>query len=106
MMFSDKDYRAAGFPVLSERFRYGQLPRVTFVWIIATASASMLIPLYGMVSHPIPGMLMAVSALWLAGCGTRLLRQRVSQPCFSRLFGNINAYILILMALMCADRMI
>ena len=42
-----EEYADAGFPSLTRLFSTTQLGRLTFVWMLATVAASLLLPLYG-----------------------------------------------------------
>jgi len=42
-----EEYAEAGFPSITRLFSTTQLGRLTFVWMLATAAASLLLPLYG-----------------------------------------------------------
>ena len=101
-----KDYERAGFPSLTRIFSARQLRRMTFVWICATFTTCLIIPLFGTVElDVILGGLMA-AGLWLIWKSVYLLRDR-SQPFSSRtLFNAMNGYILLVMALFTLDKLI
>ena len=62
----EREYAAAGFPVLTSKLNLTRLKRVTAVWIIATASLGLLLPLFGAIHHvAVAGILVTVAA-WLA----------------------------------------
>ena len=63
---TEREYAAAGFPVLTAKLNPARLKRVTVVWIIATASLGLLLPLFGAIRHlAVAGVLVAVAG-WLA----------------------------------------
>lgn len=99
-----KDYERAGFPSLTRIFSAWQLRRITFVWICATFTTCLIMPLFGSVElDVILGGLMA-AGLWLIWKSAPLLR---GQPFFSRnLFKSMNGYILLVMTLFTLDKLI
>ncbi len=63
---TEREYAAAGFPVLTDKLNPARLKRVTVVWIIATATMGLLLPLFGAIRHlAVAGVLVAVAG-WLA----------------------------------------
>ena len=46
------DYERAGLPSLTRTFSVAQISRITFMWILGTVMASVLIPLFGLVDDP------------------------------------------------------
>ena len=74
------DYRAAGFPLLAAAAREGALPGLFGLWIAALASATMLLPAFGLISHG--------AALWYALLPLPLIAMtllRAEKPLFSYL---------------------
>ena len=94
-----KDYEKAGFPSLTRIFTPAQLSRMTFMWILATAVACLILPLFGIgKSHAIHGGLFVV-ALWLVWKGSRLLTARKRDFPFRPAFDAINSYVALVMVL-------
>lgn len=94
------DYERAGLPtpfsVLSRR----QVNRLTFIWIIAIAAATLALPLFGLVRSPALALGLLPAALWLSWSGALLLRNRVQALSERTLFGRINGYLLAVLASM------
>ena len=94
-----KDYEKAGFPSLTRIFTPAQLSRMTFMWILATAVACLILPLFGIgKSHAIHGGLF-VAALWLVWKGSRLLTAYKRDFPFRSAFDAINSYVALVMVL-------
>ncbi len=112
------DYAKAGFPSLNDIFTSGQLGRITFTWVLATACAGLLFPLFGMFHHGISLVLLAVMVFWLGIRSLPLVAgikreptehtedtEKVlgSVPVFQRVFININIFALIIMVILIID---
>jgi heme o synthase len=101
-----KDYEKGGLPSLTKIFTSAQLKRITFTWILATAVACMMIPLFGMVeSHAIHG------GLWVAAFGLmwksyRFLIARDLQFSWTIHFKTINAYAVLVIILLTLDNLL
>jgi len=63
---TEREYAAAGFPVLTAKLNPARLKRVTAVWIIATATLGLLLPLFGAIRHLAVAAILVVVAGWLA----------------------------------------
>ncbi len=101
-----KDYERAGFPVLTGLFSLRQLARLTFVWIVATAGAALLLPLFRTVTS---GVLMAVllaASLWLCWKARDLLKVRTEGFSPWPAFMQINLFALVIMVLVSVDAFI
>lgn len=101
-----KEYEMAGFPSITSIFTPSQIKRLTFTWIAATSVSSMLLPFFGIIESTWGiWILMALSlALVLSfsnliGKGSEELKVRAS-------FVRINIFYLLLMILMCVDKLV
>jgi len=93
LLFScGRDYEKAGLPSLTRTFSMAQISRVTFMWILGTVTASVLIPLFGLVEEPWVVAGFFVAGAWLVWRSTRILRARDGAIGFRQAFGNVNAY--------------
>jgi protoheme IX farnesyltransferase len=101
-----RDYEKAGLPSLTRIFSSTQLKRMTFIWILATAVACMMIPLYGGVeSHTIHG------GLWVAAFGLmwksfRVLIARGRQISLPIPFNTINSFAVLVILLLTLDNLL
>ncbi len=105
LSFGD-DYRKAGFPSLTEKFSPPQLARITFAWIIATAMACLLIPLFGLGDTIILYLVLALSAIWLVWKSRKLLHHPKNNFSFRPVFHTINIYILVIMFALSVEKLI
>jgi protoheme IX farnesyltransferase len=71
-----EQYARAGLPSLTNTFSRAQLGRITFVWVTATSTSALLIPLFGV---PLPSFLtlgLLGASLWLVLRGLSLLSEK------------------------------
>ena len=100
-----RDYERAGLPSLTKIFSSTQLSRMIFMWIFATATVCMMIPLFGIVeSHAIQGGLFLV-AFWLVWKSLKLLAIHRIQFPFQPIFRNINSYAVLVIFLITLDHL-
>jgi heme o synthase len=88
-----EDYARAGFPTLDRVLSRDGLARVTFTWMVATAAACALLPVFGVLRSLPSLVLLGVAALWLIWKGLSVLG---SAPSFRRVFLHINLFALLL----------
>lgn len=101
-----KDYEEAGLPSLTAVWTTGQLSRVTFIWIAATAVACLLIPLFGTVRSALVSVGLVASATWLVWNAKGLLREVERNRSFTTTFREINVYALLVICLLTLDRVL
>jgi protoheme IX farnesyltransferase len=97
VLLHGEDYARAGLPSLTTTFSGPQLLRVTFMWVMATAAAGMVL---AAVARPvIPwswSIVMVAASVWLALKAVGLLTaDHREQKLFARSFVQINVYALL-----------
>jgi protoheme IX farnesyltransferase len=105
LMFGS-DYSKAGLPSLTELFSLQRLASLTFIWMLATAASSLLLPIYRLTSSPWTSLALVVCGVWLVWGATKLLRGRLEPQAPRRVFRRINLYALCVMALLMADALL
>lgn len=100
------DYEKAGYPSLTTVFDKSQLGRLTFIWIVATAAAIILMPLFGLGNSLIIFVLLFVASVLLIWKSTSLLKISNADFSFQLAFKGINIFILTVMFLLALDRLI
>jgi protoheme IX farnesyltransferase len=100
------DYEKAGFPTLTRIFNSIQLSRITFIWILATAVTSLLIPLFGIVKHPGFYLALLASGIWLTWNASKLFRVDVEKINFRFAFKDINIFVLLVMLIISLDQIL
>jgi len=100
-----REYEKAGLPSLTRMLTSAQLSRISFIWIFATVTACMMIPMFDLVeSHAIRGGLL-VSACWLIWRSLGLLSARGRNILLPFTFKTINAYAVVVMILLTLDHL-
>jgi protoheme IX farnesyltransferase len=100
-----EEYEKAGLPSLTRIFTPAQLSRITFIWISATAVASMVTQLFGIgESLAIRGGLL-IAAFWLVWKGSKLLKVHSQEFPFHFTFNTINSYAFVVMVLFNLDKL-
>lgn len=106
LLIYGKDYEQAGFPSLSTIFSREQLQRITFIWIFATATTCLIIPLFGLVQFEFLNFILIGSAIWMIWTASKLLGFMGKKQSFSKVFQGINIYALIVIVLLTVDKLI
>lgn len=93
---SGRDCERAGLPSMTRTFSEGQISRMTFAWVVATATVCALIPLFGGPDAPwfVAGLFAA--GLWLVWRTAGALRAGGARAAF----GRINAYAILVISLL------
>ncbi len=100
LLRSGDDYERAGLPSLTKIFPRELLSGITVLWFTAAATASLLLPLFGMVRAPMVYGLLVLSSLLSSAAAAGLARKR-SLPRVA--FPAANAFLATLMVLISAD---
>jgi protoheme IX farnesyltransferase len=96
LMRTGDDYRRAGLPTLTAVFSRKQLARVTFVWMLATAVASLVFPLFGIAGSGWVYAGFVAASIWLGWHAVAMLRTGGARLAFN----EINAYALMVISLL------
>lgn len=101
-----RDYEKAGFPAVTQTWGLNQTGKILFVWILATAVAGLLTPLFGVISSDAIFGGLVILTLWLIwNAWKRLLNHPLSSP-FHPAFRVVNIYILTAMVLFSLDHLL
>ena len=65
-LHTEREYTTTGLPVLTAKLNPARLKRVTAVWIMATATLGLLLPLFGAIRHVAVVAVLVAVATWLA----------------------------------------
>ncbi|MGE5255567.1 MAG: protoheme IX farnesyltransferase [Hyphomicrobiales bacterium] len=105
MAFAD-DYKRAGYPCLTNRLTADQMKGIVFIWILATGTACLLIPLFLPVR--LPGVLLSLLGvtLWLVGKALTLIRPTNRERNMKYFFIRLNAYALVVLFLLSLDKLL
>jgi protoheme IX farnesyltransferase len=108
LLMSDygKDYEKARLPSLTRIFTAAQLRRILFVWIFATAVASLILPLFGLVTSGAVRVGFLVTGFWLVWKAFTLLKSHHAEFSLRPAFNSINAYVLLIVFLLTLDHLL
>ena len=90
------DYRRADLPSLTSVFSRRQLTRVTFIWMLATAVACLVFPLFGVTESMWVYLGFVASSSWLAWHAVSMLRSGGTRLAFTQ----INVFALLVISLL------
>lgn len=94
-----KDYETAGFPSTTAIYSETQIKGITFVWVTATAVASVLLPLMGVFNNiSLKIILFMIIAALIFAFSRFLLKSSEGSKIF-KYFMGINAYLLLILIL-------
>jgi protoheme IX farnesyltransferase len=96
LMRTGDDYRRAGLPTLTSTFSNAQLSRVTFVWMLTTAVASLMLPMFGVSDNTWVFLGYVAAAVWLAWHAVSMLRSGGAHLAFKQ----INVFALLVISLL------
>ena len=105
MQFGEQ-YRQAGLPAVTTVFSERQLARIVFIWTASAAVGPLLFVPFGLTLHGPVGYLLAAASLGLVLQAGRLLGRGRFTSSGRSLLSGINVYLVVVMALLFADRVI
>jgi len=106
LLIFDEDYKQAGLPTLTQIFEKKQLARITFIWVVATAVTSLLIPLFGLVKLIPVNLLLFFGGIFLTWKAFKLITETENDLSFRFAFRYINLFALFVVFLVSLDKLI
>lgn len=106
LLVLDEDYKKAGMPTLTNLFSKDQLARITFIWIMATAISSLLLPMVALVETEIVKYLIVLSVVLLSINSLKLLKYSEDNLSIKFAFRNINFFVLFIVSIISFDKLI
>jgi protoheme IX farnesyltransferase len=106
LLLHGDDYENAGYPSLTKVFNKSQLSRITYVWIIALAISSFLIPFFSISSSIITTILLVVLAGYIAYGSREIITGFTSRIVIRKCFMLINVYVLLVVVLLALDKLL
>jgi protoheme IX farnesyltransferase len=105
-LYFSKDYKAAGYPTLSDKFSEIQIKRITVIWIAALTVFSLLVPFYFMNSGILLQISLVVGSIWLLYNSLKLFLKGDNKISYMNLFLKLNIYVLISVIILSLDKLI
>lgn len=106
MLFFDDDYKAAGFPTLTNYFSREQIYRLTFIWMISLSVASIAMPLFNLIDNSIFNYGLLLTSIWLIWNSTKLIRKNDEKAILISGFRTINTFILLVVFQLSIDKLL
>jgi len=105
-LYFRKDYKAAGYPTLNDKFSEIQIERITVTWIAALTVFSLLVPFYFMNSGLLLQISLVVGSIWLLFNSLKLFLKGDNKINYKNLFMKLNIYVLISVIILTLDKLI
>ena len=106
MLRYGEEYSKAGYPSITNIYSPRQIRNITFVWIVATAIAAIMLPAFNVVESWLVIAGLFISSIWLVGQFTTLLRSAGTSFSPIRYFMKINYFVLAVIIFLSLDRFI
>lgn len=103
MLKYGKQYEEAGFPSITKIYSSRQVRHITFIWIVATAVASLMLPFFHVVETLGFAIAILASSIWLVIVFVKLLRNQESAFNPFYYFMRINYFVLLIMVILSVD---
>lgn len=104
MLFFDEDYKKAGFPTLTQYFDKEQILRITFVWMIALAIATLIMPIFQLTKSDLVNYGLIITAIWFIYYSIKMLISFESESILIKGFRRINSFAIIITLELCVDK--
>jgi len=98
------EYETAGLPSLTHLLGRGQLLRIILLWMAATAVSALALCLFGLGQSAFVKVCLIGASAWLVWQGVRLMRSK-GALCRS-VFGWLNSYMVVVLILLSADKLV
>ena len=106
MLKYGEEYTKAGFPSITKIYSSRQIKNITFIWILATAVSTLMLPAFNVVESWVVMAGLLISSIWLIGQFTRLLSVRDLPFSPIKYFMKINYFVLAVIIFLSLDRFI
>lgn len=104
MLFFDEDYKKAGFPTLTQYFDKEQILRITFVWMIALAIATLIMPIFQLTKSDLVNYGLIITSIWFIYYSIKMLISFESESILIKGFRRINSFAIIITLELCVDK--
>ena len=108
VLLREGEYRAAGYPVLTDHIPPARLRAVVFSWIAAALMLCMLMPLFGLIHSRLLYLAVLIPAAAAMGACARhwVLRTDLNAQNIRKTFIAVNAFALVVLVIVTADRLL
>jgi heme o synthase len=106
MLKYGEEYTKAGFPSITQVYSTRQVKNITFIWILATAVSTLMLPAFNVVESWIVMAGLLFSSIWLVSQFTRLISFKDLPFSPIKYFMKINYFVLAVIIFLSIDRFI
>jgi heme o synthase len=108
VLLREGEYRAAGYPVPTDRIPPARLRAVVFSWIAAALMLCLLMPLFGLIhNRPLYLAVLFPAAAAMGACALQwILRAELNAPNIRKTFIAVNAFALVVLMIVTADKLL
>ena len=92
--------------MVTSRFSEAQLSRIIYSWILSTAVAALLMPLYGGVNYQLTAVLLIAAGIWVVALERQLLGVSRANVDYRLAFNRLNIYALMVVMLISLDELL
>jgi protoheme IX farnesyltransferase len=104
MLKYGEEYIRAGLPSITQVYSPRQIKNITFIWILATAISTLMLPAFNVVESWIVIIGLLLSSIWLISQFTLLVRKNDTPFSPIKYFMKINYFVLAVIVFLSIDR--
>lgn len=106
MLKYGKEYEKAGFKSITSRINPQQIKNFTFLWVVATAVAALMVANSGLINLMIFKILIVIASFWLIAVFSKLLLPKTKEFNPFHYFMRINYFVLLMIIVLSVEPLI
>lgn len=100
------EYKLAGLPSLSAIFNQSQIKRLTFIWVVSSVFAALLLCYFEIIQSPLINVILVVVSIYMIWQFFDLLKIKLNKNNYRRYSVYLDSYFLLILLLLITDRLI
>ena len=101
-----EEYKLAGLPSLSAIFNQSQIKRLTFIWVVSSVFAALLLCYFEIIQSPLINVILVVVSIFMIWQFLDLLKNKANNNNYRRYSIYLDTYFLLILLLLISDRLI
>lgn len=101
-----EEYKLAGLPSLSAIFNQSQIKRLTFIWVVSSVFAALLLCYFEIIQNPLINVILVVVSIFMIWQFLDLLKIKVNNNNYRGYSILLDSYFLLILLLLISDRLI
>jgi heme o synthase len=101
-----KDYKLAGFPVITDVFKKDQINRLTFTWILTSVIAALFLPFFGIIRNLSVIVILLAASVFVVWNFAGLIKEGTDERSAVKYSRMLDLYFLLILLLLITDRII